>query len=278
VKPNRILLIVLAAIGASLLLVVGVNRWFGPSDEHAYWLAAQRLLNGQPLYDPTLVPGAPYAYWYPPVLAQVLAPVSAILPSAVFSVAWLFVMFGCLWWLADRDVLVALAMCAFPPIAVEFWFRNVHLIIAVLLVLGLRRWGGWFAVGAAIKLSPVLGIPYIALRGRWREAAVATALGAVLLALSVAISPDAWRQFLEVSLALVPKDAPGFLPIPYIPRVIIGLAIAVIAARLEPRFGEPLLIVAVVVASPTVWFIALSTFAALVPLIRHPTQPVQKAA
>ncbi len=42
-----------AAIGASLLLIVAMARWAQPSDEHAYWLAARRLLEGQPLYDPT---------------------------------------------------------------------------------------------------------------------------------------------------------------------------------------------------------------------------------
>jgi len=273
-----VILIVLAGVGACLLLVVAVNRWSEPSDEHAYWLAAQRLIAGQPLYDPSVLPGSPYAFWYPPIVAQVLAPVAAILPAPVFSAGWTILMFGCLWWLAGRDVLVALAMCAFPPIAVEFWFRNVHLIIAVLLVLGLRRWGGWFSIGAAIKLAPVLGILYIALRGRRREAAVATAFGVVLLGGSVALSPDAWRQFLEVSLALVSRDAPGFLPIPYLPRVIAGVILAVIATRLEPRIGEPLLVVAVVVASPTLWFIALATLAAIVPLVRDPApgrSPVQ---
>ena len=37
-----IALIVLAAIGASFLFVVGIARWGAPQDEHAYWLAAQR--------------------------------------------------------------------------------------------------------------------------------------------------------------------------------------------------------------------------------------------
>ena len=44
-----------------------------------------------------------------------------------------------LFWLAGRDVLRTLALVAFPPVAVEFWFRNVHLFLAVLVVLGLRR-------------------------------------------------------------------------------------------------------------------------------------------
>ena len=270
---ERFLLILLAAIGASFLLVVAVNRWSDPSDEHAYWLAAQRLLAGQPLYDPAATPVTPFAFWYPPIVAQVLVPIAWVFPSAVFSAMWTLVMLACLWWLAGRDVLVALAMCAFPPIAVEFWFRNVHLIIAVLLVLGLRRWGGWFAVGAAIKLAPILGIPYLALRGRRREALVATGFGALLLLVSVLIAPDAWRQFLEIALARGPGDVSGFLPIPYVIRLVAGLVLMAIAARIEPRLGEPLLVVAVVVALPTLWFTALATLAAIVPLVRKQPLP-----
>ena len=194
---RRVVLIALAALGACLLLVAAVYQWPKPADEHAYWLAAQRLLSGQPLYDPTATSITPYAFWYPPIVAQVLAPVAFLVPSAVFGWLWIVLMLGCLWWLAGRDILVALAMCAFPPIAVEFVSRNVHLIIAVVLVLGLRRWGGWFSVGAAIKLAPVLGIPYLALRGRVRDAVVATAFGAVLLLVSVLLGPEAWRQFLD---------------------------------------------------------------------------------
>ena len=267
---QRLLLLVLAAVGASLLLVVAVNRWPTPADEHAYWLAGQRLLAGQPLYDVTATSVTPFAYWYPPIVAQVLAPITLVLSADAFNWLWTLLMLGCLWWLAGRNLLVALAMCAFPPIAVEFWFRNVHLVIAVLLVLGLRRWGGWFAVGAAIKVAPVLGILYIALRGRWHDALVATAFGSVLLMGSVLLAPDAWRQFVDVLVARGPADASAFFPVPYAARLAVGLALTVVAARLEPRIGEPLLVVAVTVALPTLWFTALSTLAAIVPLVRTP--------
>jgi hypothetical protein len=270
VKRDRLVLIVLAAIGASLLLVVAVNRWGAPADEHAYWLAGQRLLAGQPLYDPTATSITPFAFWYPPIVAQVMAPISVILPSWVFSAAWTVLMLVCVWWIAGRDVLVALALCAFPPVAVEFWSRNVHLIIAALLVLAIRRWGGWFAIGAAIKLAPGIGIVYLALRRRWRETGVALGVGVVLLAISVALSPDAWRQFADVMLARGPDDASTLLPIPYYARAIAGLILVVVAASIPPKWGEPLLVIGVVVALPTLWFTALSTLIAVVPLIRRP--------
>lgn len=264
------MLIVLAAIGASFLAVVAVSYWPIPADEHAYWLAGQRVLSGEPLYDPTAASNTPYAYWYPPIVAQVLAPITAIVPSQIFSLAWIGLMLGCLWFLAGGDILVALAMCAFPPIAVEFVSRNVHLIIAVLLVLGLRRWGGWFSVGAAIKLAPVLGIPYLALRGRVHDAVVATGFGVVLLVVSVILAPDLWRQFFDVLRQRGPADASALLPVPYAARFVAGVVLMVIAARIAPRIGEPLLVVAVTVALPTLWLTAFATLAAVVPLIRTP--------
>jgi Glycosyltransferase family 87 len=260
-------LVALAAVGGVLLLVVAVNRWGIPSDEHAYWLAAQRLLNGEPLYDPTATIVTPYAYWYPPVVAQALAPIAAVLPSEAFTAAWTVLLLVCIWFLGGRTPLGGLALIAFLPVAVELWFRNIHLVLAVLLVLGIRRWPALFAVGASIKIAPGLGIVYLAAGGRWRAAGLATAVGLAILAVSVALSPDAWRQFIEIVMARGPGEANGFLAVPYGLRAVAGLVLAVVAGRLRPSLGEPLLVVAVTLALPTLWFTALSLLAAIVPLV-----------
>jgi len=268
-------LVVLATVGALLLAVVATGHWAQPNDEHAYWLAGQRLLHGEPLYDPTASSNTPFAYWYPPVVAQLVAPVSAILPSEVFSWAWLALLLGCAWWLAGSRPLPFLALIAFVPVATELWFRNVHLILAVLVVLAIRRWPVLFAVGAAIKLSPALGIVYLAVRGRWRDAAIATLVGGAVLLVSVVLAPDAWAQFVQVLSVRGPADASSFLPVPYWIRVGLGLALAVIAGRMRPRLGEPMLVVALVVALPTLWFTALSMLAALVPIVRRAPDPAE---
>jgi hypothetical protein len=259
--------IVAAAIGASLLLVVALARWGGPSDEHAYWLAARRLVDGQPLYDPTVTIITPFAYLYPPPLAQVLVPVAAIVPDWLFTVGWTVLMGLALFWLAGRDPLRALAMIAFPPVAVEFWFRNVHLFLAVLVVLGLRHASGWFAVGAAIKVSPGLGVPYLAVRGRWRDAAKATAIGLAMLWVSVVLSPDAWRAYLGFVLSSDPLQQSSFVAVPLPVRGAAGLLLAIVAGRLPRQIGDPLLVVAVTLALPSLWFTGLSLLVAIVPLI-----------
>jgi len=263
-------LVLLAVVGATLLLVVALNRWVTPSDEHAYWLAARRLIDGQPLYDPTAFPGTPYAYWYPPAFAQALIPIATFLPSLWFTGAWTVLLLVCLWYLGLRNGLVALALVAFVPVAVELWYRNIHLVLAVIIVLAIRRWPILFAVGAAIKIAPGIGVAYLAARGRWREALMVSAFGLGLLAVSVVLAPAAWAQFFEVVVGRGPSDMPSIIPVPYGVRAVAGLGLAIVAGRITPRYGEPLLVVAIMIASPTLWATAFSLLVAVVPLIAIP--------
>jgi Glycosyltransferase family 87 len=267
VMKRPLWLLILAAIGASLLLVTAMARWGAPSDEHAYWLAARRIIEGQPLYDPAATIVTPFAYLYPPPLAQAMVPVAAVVPSWLFSAGWTVLMGLALFWLAGRDMIRALALVAFPPVAVEFWFRNVHLFLAVLVVLGLRRASAAFAVGAAIKVSPGLGIPYQAVRGEWRNAAIATAVGAAMLGISVVLSPDAWRAYVDFALSVDPLQQSSFVSVPLPIRAAAGLVVALIAARLPRWAGDPLLVVAVTLALPSLWFTGLSLLVGIVPLV-----------
>lgn len=261
-------LLAAAGIGASLLVIVAVNRWGVPADEHAYWLAARRLIEGQPLYDPTVTIITPYAYLYPPPLAQALVPIAAVVPSWLFSAGWIVLMGVALWWLAGRDVIRALALVAFLPVAVEFWFRNVHLFLAVLVVLGLRRWAGAFAVGAAIKIAPGLGIPYLALRGRWRPAVASAFVGLGILAVSVLLSPGAWAQYVDFLRTVDPGQQSAFIAIPFPVRAVAAGILVVIASRLDEWRGDIVLVGAITLALPSLWFTGLSLLIAAVPIIR----------
>lgn len=270
-------LVVAAAIGAVLLAVVATAEWTQLNDEYAYWQAGARLWAGEPLYDPTAAPNTPYAYWYPPPLAQVLAPLTAVLSADAFAIVWTALLLTCLWWLGGRNVLVALALVAFLPVAVELRVRNVHLLIAVLAVLALRRsWAFWIPA-TALKITPVLGVAYLAAAGRWREALKVAVFGGLVLLVSVALGPAAWRDFLEVVGARAGTDGGSWLPIPFALRFAAGAGLAIVAGRMaasalargvSARSGEALLIVALVVANPTLWATALSMLVAIVPLWR----------
>jgi Glycosyltransferase family 87 len=284
----------LAVIGGCLLLIVAVTRWGIPSDEFAYWLAGQRLLAGEPLYDPSATPGTPYAYFYPPPLAQVLAPLTAFVPDAVYVAAWTVLLLLCLWWTAGRQVLVALALVAFIPVAVELWYRNIHLVLVVLIVLGLRRSSAWLAVAAAIKGAPALALVYFLVARRYRDAFVMGGVGLAMLIVSIALSPGAWRQFLDVIVADAAGVGASIVPIPFAARATAAVVIVIIAGLVarrasapaggqsltsDSRAGEALLVVALVLANPTFWVTSLSLLIAIVPLWRSkPTAPVEEPA
>lgn len=270
-------LIVLAAIGLVLLAVVVTFEWTHFNDEHAYWLAGARLAAGQPLYDPQAAPNTPFAYWYPPPLAQVLGPITSFLSADAFSALWTVLLLGCLWWLGGRNPFVALALVAFLPVAVELRVRNVHLLIAVCIVLALRRsWAFWIPA-AAIKITPVLGVAYLAAAGKWRDALKVALVGLVVLGMSVALGPGAWRQFLDVVGARAGTDGGSLIAIPFGVRFAAGAVLAIaggfVAARYAARGqselrGEILLVVGLTIANPTLWATAFSLLIAIVPLWR----------
>ena len=271
-------LVVLAALGAVLLLVVATVRWAVPSDEHAYWLAAQRLVAGQPLYDPTAFPGTPYAYWYPPPLAQVLAPLTPLVPDLAFTGVWTVLLLACLWQLADRRVLVALAFVAFVPVAVELWYRNIHLVLAVLAVVALRRSPLAWVPAVAIKVTPVIALAYLVAARRYRDALLVAAVGAAVLAVSVVVSPGAWRQFVEVVVSQGGTSGASLIPVPFVARFAIAVVLAGVGGRAGGRAGETLLVIGLVVGNPTLWMTAFSVLIALVPLWRTPRATTGPAA
>jgi hypothetical protein len=256
-------LLLLATLGAVLLTVVALNRWATPSDESAYWRAAQRLAAGGALYDLSLPVGTPYVYLYPPPLAQVLAPLALVLPDPVFMWAWTALLLGCLWFLGRRRVLVALALIAFVPVAVELWYRNVHLLLAVLVVLAMRRHPAFWVPAAAIKITPVLGLLYLVARRRYRDALIAAVIGVVVLAVSVALSPDAWRTFLGLVSLQGGSSGASIVPVPFPLRFGLAVVLVLAAARWPGRVGDALVVCALVVGNPTLWVTAFSLLAAI---------------
>ena len=264
------LVLALAVVGAVLLAVVAVTAWPIFGDEQAYWSAAQRLVHGEALYDIDAPPNTPYAYWYPPVLAQVLAPFTVIVPPEAFTVLWTLLLIGCVWVLAGRNTLIALACVAFLPVALELRVRNVHLVIALLMVLALRRsWAFWIPA-AALKLAPVLGAVYLLAAGRRRDAALVMGVGALVAGLSFVISPEAWVDFAAIAMDRGASDGGTFLAVPYPLRVAAGAVLAVVAGRLGGQRGEVVLVVGITLASPTLWANAFSQLLAILPLVRRP--------
>ncbi len=213
-RPGFVLLIAAATVGLLLLLVLAVYRWDELGDSHAYWLAGRSIIEGRSPYELTTGPQVPFAYQYPPPMAQVMVPIAAVIGSWPFEYLWLALMGLCLLWIAGRRPLVALALVALLPVTIEFWYRNIHLQLAVLAIVAIRRWPALFGVGAAVKLSPGVGLVYLAAAGRWRAAAMAALTLVAICGVSWILAPGFWNEFVGTLAARGPGDASGSSPSP----------------------------------------------------------------
>jgi Glycosyltransferase family 87 len=261
-------LIALAAIGGALLAVIVAIFWQGPNDDLAYWLAAQRLVAGQPVYVTGEAAFEPYAYHYTPPLAQVLAPLTLVLPTVAYLVGYRISELLAVWFIAGRRILPMLALIAFIPVAVELRFENVHLLMAVAVVLALSRWPVLFAVAAIVKISPGLGIVYLLLRRRWRDAAISVAVGLGICAISYLVAPGLWQEFVTSIGDRAGITGNSLIPVPYVVRAFAGLLIAVAGGLVGRRNGELLLVLGITVANPNLALNGFAVLAAAVPVWR----------
>ena len=265
---RRIALIALAAIGGALLAIIVVLFWQTPGDNYAYWLAAQRLVAGEPVYVTGEAAFAPYAYHYTPPLAQVLAPFTLVLPAIAYIVGYRVLEILSVWYLAGRAMLPMLALIAFLPVAVELRFENVHLFMAVAVVLGLLRWPLLFAVAAVVKVSPGLGVVYLVLRRRYRDALVVVLVGAAICMVSYVLSPSLWQQFLAAIGDRAGITGNSLIPVPYVLRALAGLLLAVAGGIIGRRRGELLLVLGITAANPNLALNGFAVLAAAVPVWR----------
>ena len=84
----------------------------------------------------------------------------------------------------------------------------------------------------------------------------------------IALSPDAWQDWVSIVMARGTDDVASFLPIPYWVRAAAGLVLALVAGRARAPWCGIGLVVAVTIALPTLWMTALSLLIAIVPLWR----------
>lgn len=265
-RPERLFLVVLAAIGGVLLAVIVGTFWMTPNDNLAYWIAAERLAAGQPIYAAPSAAFEPYAYHYPPPLAQALAPLTLVIPVVWYIAIYRGLLLLTTWDLAGRRMLQMLALIAFIPIAVELRFENVELFMALAIVLGLGRWPWAFAVMAVIKVSPGLGVVYLALRRRWRDAALAAIVGLAIVGVSFALDPGLWTAFFESVGGREGSTGNSLIPLPYVIRAVGGVALVVAGGLLGRRNGELLLVAGVTLANPNLTVAGFAVLAAVVPI------------
>lgn len=165
--------------------------WFvvwNPADGGAYYDAAFRLSQGQPLYPP-VNPEAHEVFRYAPWFAVAWIPLT-VFPRDIALHAWSLAMLGCavaaVWPLLRRPTWarVALAALVGQTLAETAMFGNAHPLVIALLVwtAGRRSFPAWVGVVASLKLVPLAFALVWAIRRRWGRVATAVGVAALLVA------------------------------------------------------------------------------------------------
>lgn len=196
---------------------------------------------------------------YSPPIALVLAPFTA-LPFAVFATGWYVLLVTTLAWLGKRQMLMLLA---FPPVALDLYHGNIHLLLAAAVVLGMRYPAAWSFV-LLTKVTPGIGLLWFAARREWRSLAVALGVTAAVVAATFVMLPSQWISWLEMlrDSAGTPPPWPA-LPIPLLLRLPVAALIVLWGARRDARWTVA---VAAAISVPAFWPGAFAILAACWPL------------
>jgi alpha-1,2-mannosyltransferase len=289
--------------GLALAAWTTVDRLDAPLTQRLVDLAVYRdagrsLLNGRSVYGHLTAPPQRLAFTYPPFAALLSVPL-AVIPFSLAGYLWtageliltpfitwwgfrrLWPRFG-QWWPLALGVVAGL-MTQLLPFRDEVKFGQVDEIVVVLCLLDcavLRtRWprGVLIGVAAAIKLTPLVFIPYLYLTGRRRAAAVATVTSVGLSLVTAAVLPgtswDYWTDDLFHTARLQPnagtsnQSLRGMLLRANLPHsafdvllvaalltvAVVGYRRAVAAQRIDEVAGVALTGLLAVLLSPVAW-------------------------
>lgn len=215
-------------IGLGLGLAIAAGTFATPVDALAYWEAG----SSSDLY-PThwSETGSGYLF-YPPPIAQVSTLLQPI-GWPTFIVVMMVATFGAFWYCARAWSLplVAIGIPWFLGIGPEepskflayALIGNVQWILAALTVLTLRHPALW-SIEFAIKVTTAVGWWWHCLRGEWRAAATGAAATLVVVAVSVAVAPAMWIDYLGFAARNFTAADP---PIPTFP-IPLGIRLATV--------------------------------------------------
>ena len=242
----------LSAVGVAMLaLVYSVP---GPGfDFYAYWAV-----------DPTdpyrIADGLGAFHYAPPVIW--LAQPFQLLPFEVGYLVWTAIMALLLIW-ATRSW--ALAWCAFPPVATEFYHGNIDLLLAAALVAGFRIAPIWVLLPLT-KITTGINLLWPLIRRDARALASVAIFGLVVVGASLALQGvDLWRAWVDHLLTRMgrPEAGGALIDISVWLRLPIAIAVVIWASLTARRWAVP---IAVALAMPLLWFHSLSVLVAMQPL------------
>jgi hypothetical protein len=256
------------AIGLAAAIVLIRHDGGHGYDSYAYWLAGRNVLEGQPLYFQH-AEGALGAYRYPPLFAQLWAPFT-LMPALAFSWVVRIICLLCVRYLAGSWRNVGLWLLV-PLTLTELSVANVTFPMAVMTVMALngRAWMAPWA--AALKIGPVLVMPYLWFaRPAMRRTLIAGLLVlAAACTVSFGLTPDSWMLYVQSLGWLTAAETESFGVVRLVPsglldfawRFALGGALVAFAIR---RGSDRMAFTATIIAVPVlaIW--------RLVPLLAVP--------
>lgn len=201
VRDGLVLLGIIAAV---------VYWWYltttggGPVDVHAFWIADPRNL-----YDEALAGVSTDAYLYPPAFEFVVGWWRWV-PFEIFVAIWRALLLGLLVWMAGPFTVFVIFTV---PVASEINAGNIQIMLAAAVVVGFRFPAAWSFV-LLTKVTPGIGLLWFLVRRRWRDLAIASAVTAAVAAVSFALGPGRWFEYLAlITSSPAPAVAPYYLPL-----------------------------------------------------------------
>lgn len=255
---RRSALVILSAGGVLALAWLLTTPGHG-FDFYAYW--AMDTAN------PYAIPNGFGAFSYPPPFVWLAAPLGAA-PFEAGYWAWTGLGLLALAWLTRRWML---AWLLFPPVISELYHGNVHLLMAVGIVLGFRVAAAWAPVALVKVASGVIVVWPIVRRDR-RSLRLLLAGVILLVVPTVLISPHLWEEWVQHLLARggVPTLWGAEIGIPLGVRLLPAVALMAWGARTNRRWA---MAPAVVLAMPQLWVHSLAVLTALPRLLEEPVKP-----
>ncbi len=196
----RLLLFALAVCGAifgvAMLWYQLVHNPLG--DAQAYYNAATRLNEGEPLYPPDQRVNTDTAYFYPPLFAILFRPL-ALLPFEVAAAIWATIVVAASVATLVRvgirrpETWLAVGILA-APIAVVLAVAQAHALVTLLLA---TMTPAGVAIAGQIKLFPILAAAWWVGRRDWRGVGWIAAWTAALIAFQLILEPQACIDYVR---------------------------------------------------------------------------------
>jgi hypothetical protein len=242
----------LSAVGVAMLVLVYSVP--GPGfDFYAYWGVDPR--------DPYRIADGLGAFHYAPPIIWLAEPFK-LLPFEAGYGLWTALMAGLLIWMTRSW---ALAWCAFPPVASEFYHGNIDLLLAAALVAGFRIAPFWVLLSLT-KITTGINLFWPLVRRDLRSLGIVALVGLVVIGASLALQGiDLWRAWVDHLLIRAgrPEAGGALIDISIWLRLPIAIVVMAWASLTARRWAVP---IAVTLAMPLFWFHSLSVLVAMQPL------------